>query len=105
MTTKKKVIHDFLKYYNEGKDIHFEEKLLEIIRYPSLLTYQIEYKKYSNSYFFFVSEKCVDEFLKNVKYRFHTASKKWFKCSFIIENTQNSISKDKSQMFFQTAEY
>ena len=95
LTTKKeKVIHDFLKHYNEGKDIPFEEKPLDIIRYPSLLIYQIEYKKYSNHYYYFNSEKCVDEFLQNVKYRFHATSKKWFKCSFIIENTQNSISTD-----------
>ena len=37
LTTKKeKVIYDFLKHYSEGKDIPFEEKLLDIIRYPSL---------------------------------------------------------------------
>ena len=71
LTTKKKVIQDFLNYYNEGKDIPFKEKLLNIIIYPSLLIYQIEYKKHSNSYSFFNSEKCVDEFLQNVKYRFH----------------------------------
>ena len=29
-----------------------------------------------------------------VKYRFHTTSKKWFKCSVIIENMQNSIRPD-----------
>ena len=33
-------------------------------------------------------------FLKNVKYRFQSSNKKWFKCSFIIENTQNSIRSD-----------
>ena len=50
--------------------------------------------KYSNQYSFFNSEKCIEEFLQNVKYRFHATSKKWFKCSFIIENTQNSIRAD-----------
>ena len=95
LTTKKeKAVHDFLKHYNEGKEIHFEEKRLDIIRYPALLIYQIEYKKYSNHYSFFNSKKCVEEFLQKVKYRFHTTSKKWFKCSFIIENTQNSIRPD-----------
>ena len=95
LTTKKqKAIHHFLKHYNEGKDISFEEKPLDIVKYPSLLIYQIEYKKYSNYYSFFNSEKCVDEFSQNVKYRFHATSIKWFKCSFIIENTQNSIRPD-----------
>ena len=95
LTTKKeKAVHDFLKHNNEGKKIPFEEKPLDIIRYPALLIYLIEYKMYSNHYSFFNSEKCFDEFLQNVKYRFHATSKKWFKCSFIIENTQNSIRPD-----------
>ena len=59
-----------------------------------MTVYQIEFKKYNNFYPFFNSEKCVEKFLQNEKYRFYTASKKWFKCSFIIENTQNSIRPD-----------
>ena len=59
-----------------------------------LIIYQIEYKKYKNLYSFYNSEKCVDEFLQNIKYRFHATTKKRFKCSFIIENTQNSIRND-----------
>ena len=59
-----------------------------------LVIYQIEYKKYKNLYSFYNSEKCVDEFLQNIKYRFHATTKKRFKCSFIIENTQNSIRND-----------
>ena len=43
---------------------------------------------------FFNSEKCVEEFLQNVKYKFHATSKKWFKSSFIIESMQNSIRPD-----------
>ena len=56
--------------------------------------YQIEFKKYNTFFFFFNSEKCVEEFLQNVKYRFYATSKKWFKCSFIIESTQNPIRPD-----------
>ena len=59
-----------------------------------LVIYQIEYKKYKNLYSFYNSEKCVDEFLQNIKYRFHATTKKRFKCSFIIENRQNSIRND-----------
>ena len=56
--------------------------------------YQIEYKKYSNFYPFYNSENCVDEFLQNVKQRFYATSRKWFKCSFTIQNTQNSLCAD-----------
>ena len=85
LTAKKEnLIHGFLRHYNKGKDIPFEKKPLDIIRYPSLLIYQIEYKKYSNSYSFFNSEKCVD-FMPQVKNSLNV---------FIIENTQNSNSTD-----------
>ena len=90
-TEKQKAVHDFLKHYDEGKNIPFEEKSLDIVRFPGLTIYYIECKKHSN---FYDSEKCVDDFLRNVKYRFKSTNKKWFKCSFNIENTQNSNRSD-----------
>ena len=56
--------------------------------------YSIEFQKYSSFYSFYDSENCADDFLRNAKYRFTSTSKKWFKCSFIIENIQNSIHPD-----------
>ena len=32
--------------------------------------------------------------MQNGKHRFHATNKKWFNCSFTIENTQNSIRAD-----------
>ena len=93
VTQNKKAVHDFLEYYNEGKSIPFEEKPLDIVRYPALTICQIEFKKYNNFYAFFNSEKC-EFLLQNVKQRFQASTKKWFRCSFIIENTQNSIRPD-----------
>ena len=90
LTTKKeKAAHDFIKHYDDGKEIPFEEKPLDIIKLPALTIYKIEFKKYKNQYSFFNAEKCVCDFLKNVQ-----NNKKWFKCSFMIENTQNSIRTD-----------
>ena len=66
-TKKEKIQHDFLKHYNDGKEIPFEEKPLDITRYHALTIYQIEYKKCTNLYPLYDSEKCVDEFLLNVK--------------------------------------
>ena len=93
-TDRPKRVHDFLMYYDEGKSIPFEEKPIDIARYLGLKIYSIEFKKYSSFYNFYDSEKCVDNFLRNVKYRFEINHKKWFKCSFNIENTQNSIRSD-----------
>ena len=93
-TREQKAKHDFLKHYREGKEILFEEKSLDTIKYPALTIYPIEYKKYSNIYSFDNSAKCVDDFLQNVKQRFHATNRKWLKCSFAIQNTQNSIRSD-----------
>ena len=63
LTTKKeKAKHDFLKHYNAGKEIPFEEKPLDIIQLPALTIYKIEFKKYSKQYPFYDSEKCVNDF-------------------------------------------
>ena len=91
ITKKEKAAHDFIKHYDNGKEIPFEGKPLDIIKLPALTIYKIEFKKYKNQYSFFNAEKCVDDFLKNVQNRFRVTNKKWFICSFTIENTQNSI--------------
>ena len=93
-TEKQKAVHDFLKHYDEGKNIPFEEKPLDIARYLGLTIYYIELKKRSSFYDFYDSEKCVDDLLRNVKSRLKSTNKKWFKCSFNIENIQNSIPPD-----------
>ena len=63
---KQKTEHDFLKHYEKGKEVPFEEKPLDIIRYPALTIYKIEFKKYNKDYDFNDSEKCVDTFLRNI---------------------------------------
>ena len=50
--------------------------------------------KNKDFYDLFNSERCVDDFLKNVRYRFKVTGKKWIKCSFTIENIQNSPHED-----------
>ena len=52
--------------------------------------YSIEYSKYKNFYNFYNSEDCVDDFSRNVNYRFKSGNKKWIKCSFTLENIQNA---------------
>ena len=46
-TEKHEAVHGFLKHYDDGKSIPFEEKPLEILRYPALTIYSIEFKKHS----------------------------------------------------------
>ena len=90
-TEKHKATHEFLEHYKEGNDIPFEEKPLDISKFPNLLIYSIEFQKHSDFYNFYNPDKCVDDFLKNVQYRFKSNHKNWFKCCFYIENKQNSV--------------
>ena len=81
-TEKQKAVLDFLKHYDDGKSIPFEEKPLDIVRYPALTIYSIEFQKHRSFYNFYDSQKCVDDFLRNVNYRFKSTNKKWFKMFF-----------------------
>ena len=91
VTDKHKDVHNFLKHYDDGKTIPFEEKPLNILKLPALTVYSIEFKKHQNFYDFYNSELCVDDFLRNVKHKLKAGSKKWIKCSFTIENIQKSL--------------
>ena len=91
LTTKKhKSVYNFIKHYEDGLTIPFEDKPLEIIRFPGLTIYSTEVQKHRDFYDLFNSEKYVDGFLRNVRYKFKPGGKKWMKCSFTIENTRNS---------------
>ena len=76
VTDKHKAVHNFLKHYEDDKTIPFEEKPLDILKLPALTIYSIEFRKHQNFYDFYNSELCVDDFLRNVRYRFKTVSKK-----------------------------
>ena len=56
--------------------------------------YSIEFQKHKVFHDFFNFERCVDDFLRNVIYKFKPSGKKWIKCSFTIENIQNSPHQD-----------
>ena len=83
-TEKQKAVHDFWKHYDDGKSIPFEEKPLNIVRCLALPIYSFEFKKHSSFYNFYDSENCVDDFLRNAKYRFKLTSKKWFNVLLLL---------------------
>ena len=90
-TEKQKTVHNFVKHYEDDKTIPYEEKPLDVLRLASLMIYSIEFRKHQIFYDFYNSELCVKNLFKNVRYRFKAGSKKWFKCSFVIENIQKSL--------------
>ena len=53
---------------------------------------EITVNKYGEYYDFTNSEEVVDDFLKNVRSRFKPSGLKLIKCSFVIENIQQSMS-------------
>ena len=48
VTEKQKTVHNFLKHYEDGKTIPFEEKPLDLLKVSSLTIYSIEFRKYQN---------------------------------------------------------
>ena len=47
-TEKHKSIHNFLKHYEEGKNVPFEEKSIDIVKFHGLTIYSIEFQIFMN---------------------------------------------------------
>ena len=86
-----KVKLNFLKHYDDGQSIPFEDKLLEIIRAGTITSYEISVNKYRDYYNFEDAEQVVDDSLRNVRSRFRPKGEVLLKCGFLIENIQQSI--------------
>ena len=80
-----------MEYHEDRKNIPFEGKPLDILKFSGLTIYSINFQKHNESYNFYNSEKCIDDFFKNVKYKFKPNEKNLFKCSFYIGNKENSV--------------
>ena len=66
-TSSHKVKYDFLKHYDQGQDVAFEDKPLDIIRSPHIIKYEISVRKFGDDYDFQNSEELVNDFLNNVR--------------------------------------
>ena len=90
-TSDYKKKHEFLKHYNDGEDDLFKDKPIDIEKTANLLKFPITVNKYGEYYDFENSEEVVDDFLKNVRSHFKPFGLKLIKCSFVIENIQQSV--------------
>ena len=70
LTESFKVKHDILKHDDDGQNLPFEDKALEIIRTNNIMKYEIYINKYRDYYNFEDAEQVVDDFLRNVRSRF-----------------------------------
>ena len=87
-TEKHKATHDFLEHYDSGTNIPFEEKPLDILKFPGLTIYSIDFQKHHDFYNFYNSEKCVDDFLKNVNYEFVPTQKNGLSVRFTLRGSR-----------------
>ena len=99
--SQSKAEHDFLNHFAEGKQRPFETKPLDIkILKDKITIYSISFSKHKNDYNFFDSEDCVEDFLNNCRYNFKNSDdQKSFKCSFTIENQQDSPTEGGASSF------
>ena len=81
---------DFLKRYNEDENDLVEDKPIDIEKFANLLKFEITVNKHGEYYDFENSEEVIDDFLKIVHSRFKPSGLKFIKCSFVIDNNQQS---------------
>ena len=93
-TSKFKINHDFLKCYENGKNI-IEEKPVNITNTGTVWKFEITFQEHSSSYDFYNSEAFVDEFLLNVKNRIERSNADFFiRHGFSFENIQAGLTDD-----------
>ena len=83
--------HHFLKHYNEKEDDLLEGKPIGFEKIANLLKFEITVNKHGEYYDFENSEEVIDYFFNNVCSRFKPSGLKLIKCSFVIENIQQSV--------------
>ena len=65
-SSKFKLFHDFLKHYDEGKNV-VEEKPISITKIGNITKFEINYQNHSSFYDFYGPVTVVEEFLFNIK--------------------------------------
>ena len=89
-----KVKHYFLKHYDDGQNIPFENEPLEIIRTNNVTKYEISVNKYRDYYNFEDTQQVIDDFLRNVRPRFRPKGEVLLKSGFLIENIHQSVQEN-----------
>ena len=85
------LFHDFLKHYDEGKNI-VDEKPLNITKIGNITKFEINYQDHSSFYDFRNSVSVVEEFLFNVKNRLQRSNVEFFiRSGFSLENIQQAL--------------
>ena len=68
-----------------------EDTPIDVEKTANLLKFEITVNKHGEYYEFENSEEVVDDFFKNIHSRFKPSGLKLIKCSFVIENIQQSV--------------
>ena len=90
-SSKFKLFHDFLKHYDEGKNV-VEEKPISITKIGNITKFEINYQNHSSFYDFYDPVTVVEEFLFNVKNRIPRSSVDFLvRCGFSLENVQPKL--------------
>ena len=93
-TSSFKINYDFLKHYENGKNV-MEEELVNITNIGTIRKFEITFQEHSSSYNFYNSKSLVDEFLLIVKNRIKRSHADFFiRCGFSLENIQAGLTDD-----------
>ena len=93
-TSKFKINHDFLKHYENGKNV-IEEKPVNITNIGTLRKFENTFQEHSSVYDVYNSETLVDEFSLNVKHRIEPSNADFFiRYGFSLQNVQAGLIDD-----------
>ena len=93
-TSKFKINRDFLKHYENGKNV-IEEKPVHVTNIGTVRKFEITFQEHSSIYDFCNSEALVDEFLLNAKNRIERSNADFFiRCGFSLMNIQVELTDD-----------
>ena len=94
MTSKVKINHDFLKHYENGKNV-IEQNPVNITNIGTIRKFDIKFQEHSSIHDFYNSGALVVDFLLNVKNTIECSNTDFFiRCGFLLENIKAGVTYD-----------
>ena len=87
-TSKFKEVHDFIKYYSEGKNVSAQDRPINIGKLGRIKIYTVSLVDHKKLYNFEDPHKLIDTFLLNVKSKCVRSTEVSIRCGFWLENIQ-----------------
>ena len=87
VNSREKKLHNFIRHYNDGKTLHFENRPVFVSRIAGVVVYTINYESHNEFYNFFDPVKLIKKKINVFIHKFVPKGKKvQINCTFYIIN-------------------